>query len=205
MGRERRQSRQPKQEDAIHQQLIRNRQREGKHSISTKQARSYPRNARYVSPPSKPTTPFHTPNLTYFSGDVLEWITWGGGGLGDPLTRPAQIVASEVHRKLVTVAGAARNYGVVVRPSDYTVNEGATNELREKMREDRKGTGYNEDLSYDRGGSMAELLARAQEETGLSAPRPQWSKDPYGPHVALPYVKEWYRKMKERGYEAWAV
>lgn len=29
-------------------------------------------------------------------GDVLEWITWGGGGLGDALLRPADIVAKEV-------------------------------------------------------------------------------------------------------------
>lgn len=34
--------------------------------------------------------------------DLLEWITWGGGGLGDPLTRPAEKVAMEVRRKLVT-------------------------------------------------------------------------------------------------------
>jgi 5-oxoprolinase (ATP-hydrolysing) len=137
------------------------------------------------------------------TGDVLEWVTWGGGGLGDPLTRPPHIVATEVHRKLVTVAGAANNYGVVVRPSDFTVNEGATTELRQKMRDDRKGTGYTEELSYDRGGKMTELMARAEEETGLPAPRPQWIKDPYGPHVGLPYVKEWYKKMREKGLEGW--
>ncbi|PSN64991.1 hypothetical protein BS50DRAFT_589448 [Corynespora cassiicola Philippines] len=136
-------------------------------------------------------------------GDVLEWITWGGGGLGDPLTRPAQIVAAEVHRKLVTVSGAAKNYGVVVRPGDFTVNEGATTELRQKMREERKATGYTEDLSYDRGGSMRELMARCEEETGLPAPRPQWEKNPYGPHVGLPYVKDWYAKMREEGLEGW--
>ncbi|KAF2010581.1 hypothetical protein BU24DRAFT_444476 [Aaosphaeria arxii CBS 175.79] len=136
-------------------------------------------------------------------GDVLEWITWGGGGLGDPLTRPAQIVASEVHRKLVTFAGAANNYGVVVRPGDFTVNEGATNELRQKMREDRKSTDYSKKLDYDRGGSMVELMARCEEETGLPAPRPQWEKNPYGPHVGLSYVKDWYRKMREKGLNAW--
>jgi 5-oxoprolinase (ATP-hydrolysing) len=108
-----------------------------------------------------------------------------------------------VHRKLVTVSGAAKNYGVVVRPTDFTVNEGATAELREKLREERKGTGYNEKLSYDRGGSMMALMERCEAETGLPAPRPQWEKDPYGPHVGLDYVKRWYGKMRERGYEGW--
>jgi 5-oxoprolinase (ATP-hydrolysing) len=35
-------------------------------------------------------------------GDVLERIIWGGGGLGDPLNHPAEIVAKEVHRRHVT-------------------------------------------------------------------------------------------------------
>ncbi|ORY13894.1 Hydantoinase/oxoprolinase-domain-containing protein [Clohesyomyces aquaticus] len=136
-------------------------------------------------------------------GDVLEWITWGGGGLGDPLTRPASIVAAEVHRKLVTVSGAASNYGVVVRPADFSVNEGATAELRLKMREERKKTGWTEESSYDRGGSMKTVLESAEKETGLKAPRPQWERDPYGPHVGLDYVKEWYGKMREGGVGSW--
>ncbi|KAF2748554.1 hypothetical protein M011DRAFT_493847 [Sporormia fimetaria CBS 119925] len=136
-------------------------------------------------------------------GDVLEWITWGGGGLGDPLTRPAEIVAAEVHRKLVTVSGAARNYGVVVRPDDFSVNEGATQELREKMREERKKTGWSADNSYDRGESMQKIIETCEQETGLKAPRPQWEKDPYGPHVGLPYVKNWYKRMRREGYGGW--
>ncbi|KAH7347022.1 Hydantoinase/oxoprolinase-domain-containing protein [Pyrenochaeta sp. MPI-SDFR-AT-0127] len=136
-----------------------------------------------------------------YPGDVLEWETWGGGGLGDPLTRPATIVAQEVHRRLVTISGAAKNYGVVVRSSDFTVNEGATAELRDKMREERKKTGYSDDMSIDRGGTIRELMARCEEETGLKPPRPQWEKDPYGPHVGLPYVKEWYRKMRDYGMD----
>ncbi|KAF2186422.1 hypothetical protein K469DRAFT_572178 [Zopfia rhizophila CBS 207.26] len=138
-------------------------------------------------------------------GDVLEWITWGGGGLGDPLTRPAHIVAAEVHRKLVTFAGAAKNYGVVVRHTDFSVNEGATQELRQKMRKDRQATGYSEKLSYDRGGRMKELLERCEEETGLPAPKPQWENRPYGPHVGLEYVRGWYERMRESGVEGWDI
>ncbi|KAF2263015.1 hypothetical protein CC78DRAFT_519086 [Lojkania enalia] len=136
-------------------------------------------------------------------GDVLEWITWGGGGLGDPLTRPPNIVAAEVHRKLVTFSGAANNYGVVVRPSDFSVNEGATAELRQKMYENRREAGYIEGLSYDRGGKMSDLLERCETETGLPAPKPQWEKDPYGPHVGLEYVRGWYRKMRELNVDGW--
>jgi 5-oxoprolinase (ATP-hydrolysing) len=108
-----------------------------------------------------------------------------------------------VHRRLVTVSGAAHNYGVVVRPSDFTVNEGATTELREKMRADRAKTDWSVEASYDRGGSVTELMAKCVEDTGLQPPRPQWEKDPYGPHVGLPYVKEWYKKMREQGMSVW--
>jgi 5-oxoprolinase (ATP-hydrolysing) len=116
------------------------------------------------------------------------------------LTRPAAIVAQEVHRRLVTVSGAAKNYGVVVRSSDYSVNEGATAELREKMRTDR---GKIDEDGYNRGGTITELMKKCEEETGLKAPRPQWEKDPYGPHVGLDYVKKWYARMRETGMQAW--
>lgn len=105
----------------------------------------------------------------------------------------------EVHRRLVTVAGAARNYGVVVQPSDFSVDEAATTELRNKMREERKTTTWTSDMSIDRGGTISQLLERCEAETGLKPPRPQWERDPYGPHVGLPYVKEWYKKMREEG------
>jgi 5-oxoprolinase (ATP-hydrolysing) len=93
----------------------------------------------------------------------------------------------------------------VVRPADFSVNEGATQELRQKMRDERKGTGYTEELSYDRGGSLKMLLENCESETGLKAPRPQWEKDPYGPHVGLEYVKGWYGRMREGGLEGWDV
>ena len=128
-------------------------------------------------------------------GDVLEWITWGGGGLGDPLTRPAEKVAMEVHRRLVTIEGAKRNYGVVVDAEDFSVDVAATEELRAKMKSERLKE-YNM-LSYNRGGTNDELAAKCFEETELPAPKPLWESDPYGPHVSLPYVKEWYKKMRE--------
>ena len=46
-------------------------------------------------------------------GDVLHFVTWGGGGWGDPLERDPELVAQEVRRGLVTAEGAKR-YGVCV-------------------------------------------------------------------------------------------
>ncbi|KAE8369189.1 Hydantoinase B/oxoprolinase-domain-containing protein [Aspergillus caelatus] len=132
--------------------------------------------------------------------DLLEWVTWGGGGLGDPLTRPAEKVALEIRRRLVTVDGARNNYGVVVNPDDLSVCEEETVALRKSMKEARDALGQTPE--YDRGGSMEELRESCLRETGLPAPSPQWELDPYGPHVRLPYVRDWFTRMKEvKGWE----
>ncbi|KAF7587645.1 hypothetical protein BBP40_006900 [Aspergillus hancockii] len=127
--------------------------------------------------------------------DLLEWVTWGGGGLGDPLTRPAEKVALEVRRKLVTIEGARENYGVVVSPQDFSVLEDKTVALRKSMKDAQDALGQVSE--YDRGGSMDELRALCLKETGLPAPSPQWELDPYGPHMRLPYVKDWFSRMRE--------
>ncbi|KAL4809453.1 Hydantoinase/oxoprolinase-domain-containing protein [Aspergillus unguis] len=126
-------------------------------------------------------------------GDLLEWVTWGGGGLGDPLTRPAEKVALEVRRRLVTIRGAKDNYGVVVNPDNLEVDEAATEALRKSLVAARGEV----NMGYDRGGSLDELRESCLTETGLAAPSPQWEQELYGPHVSLPYVKEWYSRMKE--------
>ena len=46
------------------------------------------------------------------AGDLLHFVTWGGGGWGDPLARDPDLVGLEVRRGLVTADGA-RRYGVV--------------------------------------------------------------------------------------------
>jgi N-methylhydantoinase B len=103
-------------------------------------------------------------------GDVLHFVTWGGGGWGDPLERDPELVALEVRRGLVTADGAAR-YGVVVDDSNR-VDESATAGLRDQMRADRP----DELPVFDMGPPIEDLLARCEEETGLPAPtRPVWS------------------------------
>jgi 5-oxoprolinase (ATP-hydrolysing) len=136
------------------------------------------------------------------AGDVLEWQTWGGGGLGDPLTRPAESVALEVRRRLVTVEGARQNYGVILDPATLELDTAQTEMQRAHV---ERLEGGKEAPLYDRGGTLAELVARCKEETGFEAPRPQWEDDVYGPHVAVPYVREWYARGRDEGYRMWGV
>lgn len=128
-------------------------------------------------------------------GDLLEWVTWGGGGLGDPLTRPAEKVALEVRRRLVTLDGARSGYGVVVNPHDFSVCQEQTEDLRKRIREGR-GHLDSSANTYDYGGSLQVLRESCLGETGMEAPTPVWEKDPYGPHVGLEYVKAWFEKKR---------
>ena len=97
-------------------------------------------------------------------GDILYFNTWGGGGWGDPLKREAALVAKDVERKLVTVDGAKR-YGVVVNP-DFSVDEAATDALREHMAAERP-----EIELFDFGGTIEELKARCKADTGFEPPQ----------------------------------
>jgi N-methylhydantoinase B len=68
----------------------------------------------------------------------------GGGGYGDPLLRDLEAVCEDVADGYVTPEGAKRDYGVVVREVDavlaeWEVDEEATEEEREHVRENRVG------------------------------------------------------------------
>lgn len=101
-------------------------------------------------------------NIAVHKDDVLHYITWGGGGWGNPLERDADLVALEVKRGLVTVKGA-RSYGVIIK-DDGTVDKGATSALREEMAPQISKEVFNF------GPSMDELRANCMAETGLPAP-----------------------------------
>ncbi|NNM01014.1 MAG: hydantoinase B/oxoprolinase family protein [Gammaproteobacteria bacterium] len=61
--------------------------------------------------------------------DTLE-VRWnGGGGVGDPLKRPAGSVAADVNSGLVSAAAAREVYGVVLK-DDGEVDDAATGQLR---------------------------------------------------------------------------
>ena len=97
------------------------------------------------------------------AGDLLFFNTWGGGGWGDPLQRDPELVRQDVERGLVSVAGAKR-YGVALQ-EDGGVDEQATKALRETLSAKR-----GKPALFDFGGNIAEIKARALEETHLPPP-----------------------------------
>ncbi|PCI45458.1 MAG: 5-oxoprolinase [Alphaproteobacteria bacterium] len=101
-------------------------------------------------------------NIAVHKDDVLHYITWGGGGWGNPLERDADLVALEVKRGLVTVEGAG-SYGVVIK-DDGTVDQEATISLRAEMTPQISSDVFNFGPSHE------ELRANCREETGLPAP-----------------------------------
>ncbi|MGN6574605.1 MAG: hydantoinase B/oxoprolinase family protein, partial [Nocardioides sp.] len=87
--------------------------------------------------------------------------TTGGGGWGDPLTRPYDEVARDVLWGKVSRNGARADYGVVVTgPDDVPeVDSAASDTLREELR----GTRGPEESRpfFDRGPGYASLAAGA--------------------------------------------
>lgn len=102
------------------------------------------------------------------AGDQLHFITWGGGGWGDPLERDPALVEKEIRQGLITAKGA-RDYGVVI--VGEVVDLAATEALRTRMRGER-----GELKTFDFGPDIATLRANCEAETGLPAPRQRlWS------------------------------
>lgn len=71
------------------------------------------------------------------AGDVVRLVTPGGGGWGDPLEREVKAVQLDVIRGLVSLESAERDYGVVMDPISYEVDEAATEKLRRRLAEER--------------------------------------------------------------------
>jgi N-methylhydantoinase B len=103
-------------------------------------------------------------------GDTLQYITWGGGGWGDPLTRDPDLVALEARRGLVTPEGAKR-YGVVLVDQDghgdWQPDSDATANLRAQMIAARTSN-----TLFDFGPDIETLRKNCLAETGLPAPIP---------------------------------
>ena len=82
------------------------------------------------------------PEVARFSlgiDDVLEIVTTGGGGFGDPIEREPERVGADVRAGLVSPVEAARVYGVVAA-ADGTVDTTATQASRDGIRIERSGT-----------------------------------------------------------------
>jgi N-methylhydantoinase B len=71
------------------------------------------------------------------AGDVIQVITPGGGGWGDPFTREVERVRADVMRRFVTVEGAREDYGVVLDSETFDVDQEATARLRSVPRPPR--------------------------------------------------------------------
>ncbi len=100
--------------------------------------------------------------------DQLHFITWGGGGWGDPLERDPALVALEIVQGLVRPEGA-RAYGVVVDMAG-AVDTAATEKLRADMRTARGPLAL-----FNAGPGIETLRANCTAETGLPAPvQPVW-------------------------------
>ncbi|MEF8978839.1 MAG: hydantoinase B/oxoprolinase family protein [Haloarculaceae archaeon] len=80
--------------------------------------------------------PSKVENIPVEAGDKLLFRTAGGGGLGDPLDRDPELVATELRRGLITAEAARTDYGVVI-DDDGAVDGAATETRREDIRETR--------------------------------------------------------------------
>jgi len=102
------------------------------------------------------------------AGDLLHFITWGGGGWGDPLERDPALVGKEITQGLVTPEGA-KAYGVIANDNGE-VDLAATEALRVKLRAERPPLGL-----FNFGPDIETLRANCEAETGLPAPvQPVW-------------------------------
>jgi len=108
-------------------------------------------------------------DLAVEADDVLHFITWGGGGWGDPLDRDPALIVKEIAQGLITTKGA-KDYGVVIG-ADGTIDETATSALRDTLRAERGDTAL-----FDYGPGIEALREGCLTETGLPAPvQPQWA------------------------------
>ena len=106
------------------------------------------------------------------AGDKLHYVTWGGGGWGDPLERAPELITLEIRQGLMTAEGA-KNYGVVA-DNDGNVDAAATASLRAEMKAVRGPTEL-----FDYGPSIKELRESCETDTGLPAPvQPVWRNAP---------------------------
>jgi len=94
------------------------------------------------------------------AGEVIRIRTTGGGGWGDPLARPVELVAQDVRWGKVSAAGARRDYGVVLaagEDGEPAADLAATEELRAAMRAERPG----DQPFFDRGPGYPRLAGGA--------------------------------------------
>jgi N-methylhydantoinase B len=110
-------------------------------------------------------------HVPFGESDVIEHITFGGGGYGDPLQRDPQLVAKDLRAGDVTAAAGEHVYGVLF-DSEGSVDGSGTEQLRKKMHADRLSTakagapGKSPSGELRRVGDVAEALWAGVDESG---------------------------------------
>jgi N-methylhydantoinase B len=69
-------------------------------------------------------------NTAFEAGEAITNLTGGGGGWGNPFDRDPEKVAEDTKQGFVSVEAAANDYGVVVDPITFAVDEKATQKRR---------------------------------------------------------------------------
>jgi len=67
-------------------------------------------------------------------GDTVKFITPSGGGYGNPFDRDPKLIKKDVKKKLLSIKKARNDYGVVINPITYQIDQEATNTLRKKLK-----------------------------------------------------------------------
>jgi len=99
----------------------------------------------YGGYPGKPSVNYLNPDrenrlleskvtMTIKRGDLFRHELAGAGGWGDPLERDPAAVVKDVRNELIGLAAAANDYGVVIDPQTWVIDQAATQWLRAEIR-----------------------------------------------------------------------
>ncbi len=89
----------------------------------------------------EPRITFKGPPHPFASGDVIEWVSPGAAGYGDPLRRDPVQVLADVEARMIDAPAAERIYGVQIldREGTLTVDVAGSERVRRERRQARLG------------------------------------------------------------------
>jgi N-methylhydantoinase B/oxoprolinase/acetone carboxylase alpha subunit len=79
-------------------------------------------------------------NILMHKGDVVEYVSSGGGGYGDPLQRDSALVQHDALNGYISLKTAREEYGVVLNPKTFKISKQQTGFLRTSTRSRRRRT-----------------------------------------------------------------
>ena len=68
-------------------------------------------------------------------GRILGIEMMGGGGVGNPLERDPKFVLEDVKNENISIENAKKDYGVIINPETFKLQENETKKLREALKE----------------------------------------------------------------------